>query len=381
MMRRILLVIGFALWGLGLAGCGRPPDRPAARALPPTASPDSASPDTAPAPRPFPIQAVTLDARDRPPDSTLHAIAALGTTHLTLIPFGWQRTPTTPHVALDTSDGWYSESHTGIRDLARRARRLGMGVILKPHIWIGGYSSDGQARHRVLFEGDNWRRWSRSYTRFILTYARLARAVQADVLVLGTEIDRTVRRHPAYWRALIDTVRSVYAGKLTYAANWHNGYTTLDIWDALDFIGVQAYFPLSDTTDPALPALRSGWQRHKAALHAAHRQYNRPVLFTELGYRSAADAARTPWRWPEHAAADRAHPALQARCYRAFFEVWAPVPWMAGAMVWKWSPRRVAPTDHRFTPKGKPAAQVIRHWFTNGSAPAPARASHQRPAL
>lgn len=107
----------------------------------------------------FDVRAVTLDARRRPSDATLDDIAALGATDIALIPFGFQQSAQRPEIRRHTDGDWYSESTRGIRDLAERARRRGMGIILKPHIWIGHYSADGQNRHAIGFDTEAaWQR-------------------------------------------------------------------------------------------------------------------------------------------------------------------------------------------------------------------------------
>lgn len=318
----------------------------------------------------FRVQSVTLDARRPPSDALLRHIADLGTTHLTLIPFGWQRRPDVPAVKLDTTDGWYSESNRGIRTLSRTANALGMGVILKPHVWIGHYSSEGQARGEVGFETEaEWAQWETDYRRFMMHYARLAQEVDADVLVIGTELHRAAETRAAFWRQLASDVRTVYDGTLTYAANWYAEYESIRFWDALDYVGIQAYFPLSDATNPSMKALRDGWQGHRQRLQRIHERTDRPVLFTEVGYRSAPSAAAKPWEWPERdetpvAGAD----TLQAQCYRAFFEVMHDAPWFAGAVLWKYQAvaERRPPTG--FSPQDRPAEDIIRHWF--GGPPA-----------
>jgi hypothetical protein len=328
--------------------------------------------DTAP-PRPvFDIRSVTLDARRRPGPDLLPRLRELGVTHVTLVAFGWQRAADDPRVRVDTSDGWYSESHRGIRALARQADSLGMGVILKPHIWIGGYD-EAQDRSEIGFETEgDWNRWESSYRRFLLVYTRLAEEIGADVLVLGTELSSVATTRPQFFRSLADTARTVYDGKLTYAANWHDEYRKIAFWDALDYVGVQAYFPLSTRPDPPLDTLQAHWRRHRRALAQVHRRTDRPVLLTEIGYRSARTTAEAPWRWPEKEGGVPADSSLQARCYRAFFSTMDRAPWFAGAIIWKWHPRtsRQRPTD--FTPQGKPAERVLYRWFTGTSPARPA---------
>ena len=360
--RLCLLCVVCLLGTLVGLGCADPD-----RATPAPDPAATATSDTAADGPAFPVRSVTVDAR-RPPEPTLlPRLRELGVTHITLCAFGWQEATDDPRVRIDTSDGWYSESHRGIRALARQADTLGMDVILKPHIWIGGYDEEDMNRSEIGFDTEaQWARWERSYRRFLMVYARLAREIDADVLVLGTELTSVSTSRPDYWRRLADAARTVYDGKLTYAANWHQEYRKIDFWDALDYVGVQAYFPLAEGDEPSLDTLRARWRAHRATLRQVHERTGTPVLFTEIGYRSAPSAAETPWRWPEDD--DGAVPpdsTLQARCYRAFLSTMRDTPWFAGAIVWKWHP---AADDNRptaFTPQGKPAEAVLRRWFTD----------------
>ena len=53
--------------------------------------------------------------------------------------------------------------------------------------------------------------------------------------------------------------RAVYKGKLTYAANWDGEFEEVAFWDALDVIGVQAYFPLTEERVPSVTKLTQAW--------------------------------------------------------------------------------------------------------------------------
>lgn len=317
------------------------------------------------------IQAVTLDARHPPGGGTIDSIQALGATHITLVTFAFQRNIKEPQLRVHTDGDWYSESDRGIRALAKEARQRDMRLILKPHVWVGHYSAEGQSRADIAFDTeDDWSTWETQYRNFILHYAHLADEVDASMLVVGTELHAAVRERPAFWRGLIDTVRTVYDGPMTYAANWYDEYQDVTFWDALDYVGVQAYFPLSDADDPSLDALRRGWSDHQAALQRIAARTNRPVLFTELGYRSVPYAAAQPWKWPERDEQNRIEPdtALQARLYQAFFDEIAAQPWFAGAILWKWHPTNASRRTARllgFTPQNKPAEQVIQQGFVH----------------
>jgi hypothetical protein len=180
---------------------------------------------------------------------------------------------------------------------------------------------------------------------------------------------------PQFFRALADTARTVYDGNLTYAANWYDEYEEIAFWDALDYVGVQAYFPLVDAPDPSLDTLRARWQAHRAALAEVHRRTGKPILFTEVGYRSARSAAEAPWRWPEEEGGVAPDSALQARCYRAFLSAMDQTPWFAGALIWKWHPRGSQRDPTAFTPQGKPAERVLYRWFTGAGPDVPIRAA------
>ena len=179
------------------------------------ASFSSSAPDTLAGPDPvFDVRSVTLDARNRPDSSLLVQLRDLGVTHLTLVSFGWQENASSTEIGIDTTKGWYSESHHGIRTLARQADALGMDVILKPHIWVGGYD-EAQNRSEIGFESEaRWQEWEANYRRFLMIYARLAADVDADMLVLGTELTRAATERPEFWRDLAADARSVYDGEL-----------------------------------------------------------------------------------------------------------------------------------------------------------------------
>jgi len=353
-VRLLLFAVGVVLVLGGCADADSP--RPSSTEREAPADPEDARPT-------FDVRAVTVDAR-RPPEPTLLVrLAEMGVTHVTLVAFGWQRAVDDPQVHVDTSEGWYSESHRGIRALAHQADTLGMDVILKPHVWIGGYD-EAVSRSDIAFDRPAaWRRWARSYREFLMVYARLAHEIDAEVLVLGTELKRIATTRPDYWRGLADTVRTVYDGDLTYAANWHEEYRRIAFWDALDYVGVQAYFPLTEQETPPLDTLKARWRAHREALASVHRDTGRPVLFTEIGYRSAPSAAAAPWRWPEQDGAVPSDTTLQARCYEAFLSTMSGVPWFAGAVIWKWHPAHSSDRPTAFTPQGKPAEAVLRRWF------------------
>jgi hypothetical protein len=218
---------------------------------------------------------------------------------------------------------------------------------------------------------EDWRLWFRSYEEFILHYARLAQQERMDGLAVGVELRHAARRADD-WRRLIRRVRETYQGPLTYCANW-NEEEEIEFWGDLDFIGVQAYYPLSDAPHPNLGQMRAAWLPIVARLEALARRTGRPIVFTEVGYRSLAGALAAPWSWDTEGATDL---ALQRDAYRALFDAVWDKSWFGGTFIWKWHPGLAEGTvakdvERDFTPQGKPSLSVMREFYTRGERPLP----------
>lgn len=304
------------------------------------------------------VQGITLDARRAPGTPQLERITRLGTTHVAVIPYAFWREDT---LRFNPEGRWYSESDAGILDLADSLRSRGIGLILKPQVWLGrgGFPGD------LDFQSEEeWARFESGYREYALHHAFLATRADADWFVVGTELARSAIKRPAFWEALIAEVRVRYHGKLSYAANWYGEVDSVRFWDQLDAIGVQAYYPLAEVNSPPDPVLAVSWRRHGSGLSRLSRKWGRPVLFTEIGYRSMANAAIEPWAWTPRPGEHRADVDLQARLYASFFRGPWEKSWVAGVVIWKWyGEDPTARHELDFTPQGKPAEAIIQEAF------------------
>ncbi len=305
---------------------------------------------------------------------SLEQLRPLSDAHVNWIvqtPFGWQQRYDTPGLQLATEGRiLWGERDEGLRTTHRLAQSLGIHTLLKPHIWLRDRSGGKWRTDIRMNSEEDWKRWFADYRTFILHYARLAEAEGMGALAVGTELHRTTVEREQDWRRLIAEIRKVYGGSLTYAANWWQEYEEIRFWDALDFIGIQAYFPLTDKQNPSLESLRQGWEQHLQRIEAVSRRYGKPVVFTEIGYKSTPDSAIKPWEWPQKSTVPlRPAPvdhAVQARCYEAFFQAAWDKPWFLGSYFWKWYPERVGgrdPDNIDFTPQGKPAEKILSRWY------------------
>lgn len=102
----------------------------------------------------------------------------------------------------------------------------------------------------------------------------------------------------ARWRDQIREVRQVYSGRLTLAANFDN-YHEVAFWEALDFMGINAYFPLRETLQTPLSedGLAAAWQEIFRTIDAFRKDQDLslPVVFTELGYTRRKGVTVAPW--------------------------------------------------------------------------------------
>lgn len=282
----------------------------------------------------------------------------LGVEWVSLTPFGFQRSITATEIEM----GRYAagESDDRLRRETAQAHEFGMKVMLKPHLWLG----ENQWRGHIQPEGGEagWDTWFASYTRFIVRYAVLAEELHADAFVIGVELASSSMKYRDRWIKVIDAIRAVYKGPLTYAANWNEAEGTL-FWDKLDWIGIQFFAPIADTVHPTPEQLAEGVKRHLDAYEALSRKVNKKVIFTEVGYKSIAPTAISPGTWPEHLPDDarRYDERAQAEAFRAVFNDLAHRDFIAGAYIWKWFTD--VDTDEEdqlgFSPRHKSAARVI----------------------
>jgi hypothetical protein len=313
------------------------------------------------------MRGVNLVAGRRMGEAVLSPLLRDNVEWISVTPFGWQENLASTAIESNGEAGYWSESDSGVVELARMAHAHGLRVVLKPHLWVTG---GGAAKLAELDPGSEagWRAWFSSYRAFLLRYAALAESAHVDLLIVGAELTRASTKHPDDWRVMIAETRRVYHGPLTYAANWYEEASGITFWDALDYIAVQAYYPLAEKPGADRAALERGWAKPLRTLEALHEKWGKKVIFTEVGWKSTADAAVRPWEWAEDSSQllSRVSTRAQADAYDAFFRTVWPKSWFAGAFIWKWYGRheRAGGTDDiDFTPQNKPAEGVIARAF------------------
>lgn len=289
-------------------------------------------------------------------DASLERLKSIGANTVALVPYTYflrrdgQASPL-PFMRGPGKENDESMIHGGFT-----AKKLGMTVFLKPHIqglWPG---------HIEMSSQSGWDAFFGFYERWIRHYALLAEIYQYEVLSLGVEMVKATTQHEDRWRELAARIRKIYSGALVYSANWGSELEQLGFWDAFDYIGIDSYYPLSDKDDASDAELLAGARSVVKRIEAVHRRFDRPVIFTEIGFVNT----RAPWKEPWKG--DRGEPEFehQVRAFEVMFQALAGKPWCRGIYWWKWSshPERYGGArDVSHIINGKPVELVLAKWF------------------
>ncbi len=288
---------------------------------------------------------------------------AWGATWVAITPFG--RVADLAGNGVDpTFEAPFEKNRADVARAIRMAHQRGLRVMLVPHLWV----ESGEWRAKIDPPSDEaWARWARSYSDFATTWARVAEEEHAEIFSAGVELRSwvTTGRAPSFFPVL-DAIRRVYHGLVTYSANWDDVDDTV-ILGAIDVIGINAFYPLADANGASESKLAEGGRRVRDRVHALAERWGKPVLFTETGYTTRPDPAVRPWEWPDKMTQVHVDEAAQAAAYRALLAPLLDEPDFAGFFVW----RVYADPDDTsqeapwgFSPRAKQAELVVRDAFT-----------------
>jgi hypothetical protein len=293
-------------------------------------------------------------------DAMLERLASLGASAVAVVPYTYFTRGDLP-TTLPILRSPLKENDESVVRVIQTAHRLGMTVMLKPQIqavWPGDITMRSDA---------SWGKFFVHYERWIRHYAMLAELNKVELLCVGVELVQATDGHEDAWRQMAGRLRRIYSGELVYAANWGEEFERLEFWDAFDYLGVNAYYPLSLELDPSDAELTAGARQVVDGLHRVQQRHGKPLLITELGSASVPAAWREPWKDSARGGAD---PKAQARTLEALLGALNGQHWIAGAFLWKWpsGPAYGGPWDRSHILAGKPAERVMAQWMKRGGA-------------
>lgn len=252
-----------------------------------------------------------------------------------------------------------------LANIVSDAHKLGLKVRLVPVVnlteksvrpgdWRGmiapGDPATGEGRHL-------W--WAR-YREILLEDAAFAREHEVEALDIGAEMSALLGEADQ-WRSLAADVRDGvgYRGLIGYQVNF-DVMTDISWDDAIDYLAVAAYWPLSETPFPEVADLVAAWDEIWAEVAPWVRE--RPELrveFGEIGYAAQPYASVYPYT----AAPDeqgRLDVTEQLSCYLALEQHLARHPEIRGVGIFASTRNDVDPASTGYSPFAKPAAAVVR---------------------
>ena len=274
---------------------------------------------------------------------------------VSVIPYFYQETENSTKINTPEEVGiWSKRDSAFIKDI-KKLHNKGLFVMIKPHLWM----SSGW-RSNINFDTKNdWNSWFSNYRKNMIHYAKMAQKTNTELFCIGTELRSSLKQRPKKWLDLIKEIKSIYNGKLTYAANWDDTYNFTDFWNEMDYIGVQAYFPLTENSNPNLEEIKNGWNTHIQSLKKLSTRYNKQILFTEIGYRNDLNATKEPWEWGSvfQRFIKKKSDKTQQLAYEALFQKLWREDWFAGLFPWEW-------TSSDFPIYKKPSQNTITIWYS-----------------
>ncbi len=279
-------------------------------------------------------------------------------------------------------------------DLIKAAQAAGLTPAIKLDIRVVDAANHDPSSTTVGtgFTSGTEALWFNNYAAFAVHYAQMAESLKVPLLIIGHNLaiiatdDATTTypkpkacetftncygRRDLEWRHVTRAIREAtytpfgnkqrvtaggdYHGALTFAATvgtaaTNDGildtpeYSTITWWDALDIIGIDAYFPLTKSADLSAAQLKDVWEGkdpsanvinkagYVAAIKKVHDRYvNLPVLFTAAGYESTTGANGRPGTQPNvNGVPD---PGEQVSDMQALLATFTSKPWWLG-VVW-----------------------------------------------
>ena len=293
------------------------------------------------------------------PFTSLDELKGTNATWISLLATAYQDTINSTAISFT---GPSTPSDVSLERMIQRAHSLGLKVLLKPHVDLANDPAHYRGEIGPAFTAADWTAWFASYRPFILHYAAMAARTQCEMFSVGCELGTTAV-HADEWRRIVADVRAAYSGPLTYADNQvESDPNAVTWWDAVDYIGQDAYPTLTQNVNPSVDDLCAGWGPFRQKLQQLSEKWGKPLVLTEIGARSIVGGAQNPWDWQRQGPVDL---VVQSHFYEAALRMCAGQSWLAGMFWWQWSPDPAdgGPSDTGYTPHGKPAEDVLRSWY------------------
>jgi hypothetical protein len=302
------------------------------------------------------IKAVTIHCKNRPNEATWNQFKEAGITHVVLVPKATIYDYPNSVRLTDVGDSpYWSESVKGIRDAAITAPKYGIQVIVKLHLYPKESVTAKGGLEKIPYSES----LGVQYSNVVIRYAKRCQDLKVPIFVICNEATKFYKE-TEYWIALIKEVRKVYSGKITVGACASN-VEDVNFWDRLDYVGISAYYRVSDYKNPTEQEMKIGWNLAKQTVSEISARYNKPVLFTEFGCNASESCAMLPWEWQKNLKEAKKNYVLQTSYYSTMFDAFWKEKWFAGVCIWQtYSLSEIGTQENLGTPQGHEAWKVLK---------------------
>ena len=285
---------------------------------------------------------------------------------------------------MSSNGGSQHPSWADITDVMTQAKALGLYVILKPHVisttCCGQNRNSSNTSTTTFLPANFFPAWKA----YLLDMNSKLPMTSADALAIGTEMDFIDWQFRTDWASLIQSVRGVYSGAITYDSMFSQYLGSKNMgdvvfWDLVDFISCSFYVRLT-TDDAASVATLKELMRNNpnvgivdavGYLKQISSQYGKQVFTLEGGYQSANGAL---WGVNDsYGSAATENQDLQSRGLNAYLYALNvdKGTWLKGVSLWDLQPRYLRSatwTDPNYINGwgmyNKTSANTVKSWFT-----------------
>lgn len=271
-----------------------------------------------------------------------------------------------------------------ITNVISRAKALGLYVILKPHVispvCCGQNRNNSNTNISTFLPTNFFPAWKG----YLLDMVSNLPVGSVDAISIGTELDFIDWQFRPEWASLIQSVRNVYRGSLTYDAMFSQYSSSKDVatvvfWDLLDFISCSFYVRLSSNDGLTAVSLAQLMRSNPNVeiidaigyLKQIATQYGKQVFALEGGYQSANGALWGVNEYYGQTATENQD--LQARGLDAYLFAlnFNQGTWLKGVSLWDLQPRHLRTTTwtdpnylNGWGMYHKAAADTVKKWYS-----------------
>lgn len=287
---------------------------------------------------------------------------------------------------MSANGGSQHPSWADIASVMARAKALGFYVILKPHVistqCCGQNRNSGNTDVSIFLPSNFFPAW----TAYLLDMSKNLPIQNANAIAIGTELDFLDWRYRSYWVSLIQSMRIVYSGAVTYDSMFSQYQGSKDIgdvvfWDLVDFISCSFYVRLTQDNSASIPVLTQLMRNNPQVdiidaigyLKQISTQYGKQVFTLEGGYQSANGAL---WGVNDFYGVNAIeNQDLQSRGLDAYLSALNADQgtWLKGVSLWDLQPRHLRSatwTDPNYRNGwglyNKASAVTVKKWYQTG---------------